>query len=398
MLSFELRIYIYNNISNLFYLITSHKLNFCYLMTPDTELRYYPTLYLSATGKSRSNSSVPLTRIFHDLNVNLITAEAVSLDRKAKTITTTDNQTVHFDSLILSIGVVTNYFGIPGLDQFSYSIKTQDDAARFKRHLHQQLIDQNKPDLNYVIVGAGPTGIELAGALPAYLRHIIRNHGLKDRKIHVDLIEAAPRLLPTFPRATSRSVKRQLKKLGIKVYLNSRVEGETADDLTVSGKPIRSHTVVWTAGVSNNPFFTNNHFVIMGRGKVGVDAYLQAEPNIYVIGDNANTPYSGLAQTALYDGKFVADNLIRKIEDKNLKNYNPKKPISVIPAGNGWAAVVWNKLRLNGSAGYVLREAADFKGFHDLEPWPSATRQFFTQFLNQDNCDICSLAVSRYQS
>jgi NADH dehydrogenase len=366
------------------------------LMSNDTDLRYYPTLYLSATGKSRSNSSIPLQRIFHGLNVTLIDANAATLDRKAKTITTTEGQAFAFDKLILALGVVTNYFGIPGLADYSYSIKTQDEAAKFKRHLHQQLVEERRPDLNYIVVGAGPTGIELAGALPDYLKQIMKNHGLKDRKIHIDLIEAMPRMLPTFPKSTSRAVTRQLKRLGIKVYLNSKVEGETADELTVNGKPIRSHTVVWTAGISNNPFFTSNQFVLMARGKVGVDSYLQAEPNIFVIGDNANTVFSGLAQTALYDGKFVAENLIRQSEDKTMRNYNPNKPISVIPAGPLWAAVIWSKLKMSGSLGYLLREAADLKGFHDLEPWPTATKQFFTQFLNQDDCNVCALANSKY--
>src|SRR5262249_37760884 len=148
----------------------------------------------------------------------------------------------------------TNYFGIKGLDEYSYSIKSQSEVQRFKEHLHQQLADEKRPDLHYVIVGAGATGIELAGALPSYLRCIMKNHGLPQRKLHIDLIEAAPRLLPRLPKETSRAVRRRLRKLGVTLYLNSTVEGETADKLMVSGKPIRSHTVVWTAGVTNHPF------------------------------------------------------------------------------------------------------------------------------------------------
>jgi NADH dehydrogenase len=366
------------------------------LLSPDSELRYYPTLYLTATGRSRSNSSIPYSTIFEDQPINLIKGEAKVLDRKAKTVTTTDQKVYQYDSLILAVGVVTNYFGIPGLAEFSYSIKTQDEVKRFKDHLHKQLVEDKKPDLNYIIVGAGPTGIELAGSLPGYISYIMKNHNLSEKKIHVDIVEANSRLLPTLPPSTSRKVAKQLKKLGIKLYLNSKVEGENADGLTVNGKPILSHTVVWTAGVTNNPFFSENQFVLMGRGKVGVDSYLQAEPNVYVIGDNANTPFSGLAQTALYDGQFVAKNLIRTLDGKTPYNYNPRKPITVIPGGPDWAAVVWGKMHLNGKLGYMLREAADLEGFHDIEPWPEATKQFFYQFLRQDNCDVCTLAMSRY--
>ncbi|HTB48947.1 MAG TPA: FAD-dependent oxidoreductase, partial [Verrucomicrobiae bacterium] len=362
------------------------------LLSDSSELRYYPTLYHTATGGKRSNSSIPFSTIFAGKDVRIVQASAQTLDRKAKTITAADGQVLAYDTLVIALGVVTNYFGIKGLPEYSYSIKTQDEVQRFKAHLHQQLTDQHKPDLHYVIVGAGPTGIELAGALPDYLRRIIKNHGLAQRQIHVDLIEAAPRLLPRLPRDTSRMVQRQLKRLGIKLYLGSAVQGETADELIVNGKPIRSHTVIWTAGVTNHPFFVDNHFVIMGRGKVAVDAYLQAEDNIFVIGDNANTPFSGLAQTALHDGTFVAKNLRRRAKGKNFRSYIAKQPITVIPAGPHWAAVMKGKLRIYGWLGYAIREAADLIGFHDLEPWKAATKQFFSEFETQDDCGVCAVA------
>src|SRR5205823_5365499 len=104
--------------------------------------------------------------------------------------------------------------------------------------------------------------------------------------------------MPRMPRAYSRAVQRRLRKLGITLYLNQAVKAETADDLIISGRDIKSHTVVWTAGVTNNPFLSSNNFVISEHGKVIVDQYLQSEPDIYVIGDNADTKYSGMAQTA----------------------------------------------------------------------------------------------------
>jgi len=364
------------------------------LLSVDTDLRYYPTLYHTATGGERANSSIPLKNIFADKSVNIAQGTATVLDRKAKTVTTADSQTFSYDTLIIGLGVVTNYFGITGLDKYAYSIKSQAEVQRFKAHLHRQLIDERQPDLNYVIVGAGPTGIELAGALPDYLRRIIKNHGLPERSIHIDLIEAAPRLLPRLPKDTSRLVRRQLKRLGIKLYTGSAVQGETADELTVNGKPIRSHTVVWTAGVTNHPFFADNHFVITGRGKVAVDVYLQAEDNIFVIGDNANTPFSGMAQTALLDGGFVAENLKRRAVGRQFRSYIAKQPVTVIPAGPRWAAVIWGSVRLYGWLGYVLREAADLRGFHDLEPWPKATKQWFSEFTTDDDCAVCTTAAA----
>jgi NADH dehydrogenase len=360
------------------------------LISEDRELRYYPTLYHTATGGRRANSSIAYHTIFAGKTLTIIEATVTTIDRKAKTVITSEGATFAYDSVIIGLGVVTNYFGIPGLAEYSYSIKSQSEVARFKAHLHQQLDDYRQPDLNYVIVGAGPTGIELAGTLPSYLKQIMKNHDLSPRRIHVDLIEAAPRLLPRLPRDTSRTVKRRLNKLGVKLYVGSVVQGQTADELTVNGKAIRSHTVVWTAGVTNHPFFAENKFVLMGRGKVAVDAYLQADDNVFVIGDNANTPFSGLAQTALLDGKFVAKNLRRRARGKNFRSYIAKQAVTVIPAGPRWAAVLWGNVRLYGWVGWVLREAADFIGFRDLEPWSVATKQWLTEFSGQDDCEICA--------
>lgn len=360
------------------------------LLSDRQDFRYYPTLYHTATGGKRANSSITLKSLFYGKSIKLVQGKAISLDRKAKKLGTAEGESYPYDTLLLALGVVTNYFGIQGMEEFSYSIKSSDEAERFKRHLHEQLISDHRPDLNYVIVGAGPTGIELAGALPHYLRRLMKVHGIRERAIHIDLIEAAPRLLPRLPRDTSRMVQRQLKRLGIRLYLGQAVQGETADALMVNGKPITSHTVVWTAGVTNHPFFKDNTFVLTNRGKVATDVYLQAEDNIFVLGDNANTPYSGMAQTALHDGRYVAENLKRRAEGKDFKSYSVKRPITVIPAGDQWAAVIWGKLRIYGWLGYALREAADFIGFHDYKSWPAAAMQWLTEFEREDLCPICA--------
>jgi len=359
------------------------------LLSNHTTLRYYPTLFHTATGGSRANSSIPFDDLFADKNLTVYIDKAVSLERKAKTLTTENNLTLEYDTLILGMGVVTNYFGIEGLQEYSFGIKTNQETELLKAHLHKQMIDDAAPDLNYFIVGAGSTGIELAGALPTYLKHIMKEHGLPQRKINIAIVEASPRLLSRLPKNVSRMVRRRLRKLGIKLLLNHKVEGQTADSLTINGKIIPTETVIWTAGVTNNPFFTDNHFVIARRGKVAVDTYLQTEDNIFVIGDNANTPYSGLAQTALYDGKFVAENLKRRASGKDMKSYTAKRPITVMPVGPRWAAVVWGKVHLNGWLGWLLREAADFIAFNDYESWPKATRQFFTELGEQDVCKVC---------
>lgn len=353
--------------------------------------RYYPSLYRTATGGSRDVSTVSLRELFEDRhNVTIVSDRIIALDRLQRQVTGASGQSYDYDYLILALGVVTNFFNIPGLPERAYGIKTVEDAEAFKRHLHQQVIDDRRPDLNYVIVGGGPTGIELAGVLGDYVRYICNNHGIKNRAVHIDLIEAAPRLVARMPKAVSRKIAKQLRKKGVRLYLKSAVQGQSADELTVNGKPIRSHTVVWTAGMANHPFFSEQGFQLSKNHKVRVDQYLQAEPNIFVIGDNADTPYSGMAQTALYDGTYVAQSLVTLIRDKQgPAPYHAKKPVYVMPAGPNWAAVVWGRLRLYGRLGWWLRRAADFIGYRDYGSAFRATEWWFEEFEQEDLCAIC---------
>jgi NADH dehydrogenase FAD-containing subunit len=153
---------------------------------------------------------------------------------------------------------------------------------------------------------------------------------------------------------------------------------------------MESHTVVWTAGVTNHPFFSVNKFQLNERGKVSVDDYLQAETDIFVIGDNADTKFSGMAQTALFDAKFVANNLGRRARGKKMKPYKAKTPIYVTPVGSRWAAVLWNKTHIYGWFGWVLRSAADFAGYHDYEPWWTASKYWVAEFEDDNSCPVCA--------
>lgn len=359
------------------------------LISDNPDFRYYPTLFRTATGGKRMISSIPLDSIFAGKKIQIIQDSVESLDRSAKKITTAKGQVFPFNHLLLALGVKTNYFGILGLDRYSFGIKTIEEAEELKSHLHKQLVDDNKLDLNYVVIGGGPTGVELAGALPGYLKKISKCHGLKSKKVNVTLVEAAPRLLPRMPKDVSRSVARNLRKQGVKVKLNSKVEAETSDALLVNGRKISSHTVIWTAGVTNNPFFAANNFQMARNGKVRTNQFLQAEADIYVAGDNADTPYSGMAQTGLHDGQYIARNLIRKSRFEEPLPYVAKRPIYVFPAGDKWAAVLWGKLRIYGRLGWMLRKAADLLAYKDYEPWHSASKRWMAEADYEDDCSVC---------
>jgi len=291
---------------------------------------------------------------------------------------------------VVALGVVTNYFGIKGLEKYSYGIKSQAEAQELRNHIHKILLDEGKPDINYIVIGGGPTGVELAGALPSYIKHVMKKHQLPEKRLHIDLVEAAPRLMPRMPKSYSKAIQQRLHQLGVKLYLGQAVQAETADGLMVSGHNIASHTVVWTAGVTNHPFFKTNNFNLTEHGKVAVSKTLQTEDDIYVIGDNADTPYSGMAQTALYDAKYLAENLKRQAAGKKLRAYKPKKPVYVTPVGPNWAAVVWSGVHIYGWLGWLLRSAADFVGYHDYEPWWTASKHWLAEYQDVDVCPVCA--------
>ncbi len=360
------------------------------LVSDKTDFRYNPTLYHTATGGVFRQSSIPLSDILEGGNINFVQGKMTKLDRITRSIELDTDKVIAYDKLVLALGVVTNYFGIDGLQEFSYGIKSPEEVQRFKAHLHKLLQDEGKPDINYIIVGGGPTGVELAGALPTYIRQIMKRHGIKDRNINVKLIEAAPHILPNSAEKVSIAACRRLKKLGVQIMTHKIVQGLDEDSLMVSSKDIPSHTVVWTAGTANNPFFKQNDFNLTERGKVIVDEHLLAEDSIYVIGDNAHTPYSGLAQTAVYDGHYVVHDIEAKFHGNEGSPYRPKHPATVVPIGYGWAAFEYRKLRLTGWLGWFIREAADWVGYHDLEPWWKASQQWSTEFGSEEDCEICA--------
>lgn len=364
------------------------------LISNRPDFQYYPTLYHTATGGLTAQSVIPLSTLFADKPVKVVIDEAKTLDKRTNVLVTAEGTVYHYDSIVLAMGVVTNYFGIDGLEEYSFGIKSIEEINLLKDHIHSQLMDERKPDMHYIIVGGGATGIELAGALPSYLHRIMKNHGVKQRSVHVDLVEGAPRLMPRMPKSVSKAIERRLRTLGVTLHLGKPVQGANADELVVGGKPIRSHTIIWTAGMANNPFFTENKFAIGPRGKVAVNVYLQADDNVYVIGDNANTPYSGMAQTALTDAQFVANNIKRSISGKTMLPYKPKRPIYVTPVGHGWASVQWGKFDFSGVFGYLMRNAADIRAFSELSPLMAATRQWFMEFGEQESCVVCRSALT----
>ncbi len=357
---------------------------------------YYPQFYHSATGGSRSESALPLTDVLDGTRVKLIKDVIVAIDPQAHTVTSIDGVTsYHYDELVMALGAVTNYFGIAGLKEFSYGIKSIEDAEEFKLHIHSQLMSEHKPDLNYVVVGGGPTGVELAASLGAYLNRTMAQHNIGGRDYQIELVEAAPRLLPRSSEAVSARVQRKLESLGVKVITGAQVKAETAAALELEGQSIATRTVVWTAGTSVNPFYYANgtHFQLAKGGRVMVSSHLEAGDHVYVIGDNASTPYSGLAQTAVRDADYVAGDIVRSRSGRDRPAYRPVAPVSVFPVGEYWAVAEWRGYHVYGFIGYILRRLADLAGYADIERWSQAVRVWLQDSRQENECTICASAA-----
>lgn len=382
------------------------------LISDKTYFEYFAALYRSATGRSPFEVAIPLADIFAPYsNVEIVEDKIISLDANKHTITGQTESVYHYDALVIALGSVTAYFGIQGLKEYSFGVKSVHDALELKNHIHDCVLKGEIGEKHFVIIGAGATGIEVAGELRAFANRTRRKHHLPKFNFYVDLVEAAPKILPSLPERFSQKITTRLKQLGVTLHLNTKVLAETFDSLELPTGNLKSQTVVWTAGVSNNPFFSQypDIFPLDKKGKVLVNSQLEAHPDIYVLGDSANTQYSGMAQTALHDAKFVAK--IIKIKSKfarknqlhnnnsdsskanplqKLPSYVPKKPAYAIPVGPYWGAVQIGKFQFFGFFGWLLRRMIDLKLYLTFLPMRKSLLTFKQGFEYESNCKSCN--------
>ncbi|HEX6257918.1 MAG TPA: FAD-dependent oxidoreductase [Candidatus Saccharimonadales bacterium] len=352
---------------------------------------HHATLYATATGRSRKESVIPLVDIFARYkNVTVVKDSIETIDVERRLLNGKVGS-YNYDNAILAMGVVTTYFGISGLAEHSYGIKTLNEVDNFKRHLHDELVEDKHMDKNYVIVGAGPTGVELAGALRTYLREIATAHRIKRAAVHLSLVEAAPRVLPRMSKVASKAVTAQLRRIGIRVLVNKKVEAQTDDNVIIDGRTIPSQTVVWTSGVTNHPFFAANQFAfrIANNGRIEVDKHMRAAKNVYILGDNAATPFTGTAMTALHDARFIARYFKALVHSLPLPSYTPKEYPVTVPVGGNWAIFESSHIRITGILGAILRRLAEFKGYKSLLPFHRAFRAWRARYERAEDCPLC---------
>ncbi len=303
----------------------------------------------------------------------------------------------------MALGSETVYFDIPGLKEYSFGFKSIQEALRLKRHLHEVFAScelSQKEDkvcsAQIVVVGGGASGVELAGELAIYTKDLAKKHNMEPSLVTIDLIEAAPRILPTMPPDVSEKARVRLQSLGVNIFLNRALMKEEFDEIYLKDIELKAKTVIWTAGVKPHHLYTQVAGLSFDkRGKVIVDATLRPSgfENVFVVGDASSTEFSGMAQTAVLDGKSVAKNVKRLLSNQTPTPASSKKPSYAIPVGPGFAVVLLGSLRVYGFVGWVIRRLIDLKFFMSILPFNKALLAFQSGKTVCESCLICSVEV-----
>ncbi len=353
--------------------LAKRKFNKITLISDNSYFLHHATLYATATGRNLAESVVPLEQIFASYpNVKIVQDTIISVEHDRREIVGKKAE-YKYGTLILAMGMVTTFFGIPGLKQRAFGIKTLDEVKEFQNHISDEVVGQ-KLDKEYFVIGGGSTGVELAGALREYIDSLISLYRLKGVRAKVTLVEAGPRILPRMSKTASKKVSQQLKKMGIKIILNKPVESLESSKINIDGKEYPTTMAVWTSGVANNPFFKKNDdlFELNKAGRVVVNEYLEAAPGVFVIGDSNDVKHSGMAWPALKQATFVAKHLTRKRERRRALTYRSFSVPTGIPVGEKWGYVEWLGIYAAGWLGYKIRRLMELYGYCQLVPFKAA--------------------------
>ncbi|WP_141732921.1 NAD(P)/FAD-dependent oxidoreductase [Oligoflexus tunisiensis] len=328
---------------------------------------FQPLLYQVATaGLNPSDIAVPIRAQFSDasnIEVHLGKVKSVHLDEK---YVVTENHEIEFDDLIIATGTQHNYFGHPEWETYAPGLKTLEQATEIRRRvlsafeLAENVFDpvQQRELLTFVVVGGGPTGVEMAGAIADIARTVL----VKDFKhinpahAHVILLEAAPRIMNSFDEKLANRAKHDLEALGVEVRTGAMVKDINAEGVLVGDQFLRARTVIWGAGVRAAPlqFIPEIPLDKAGRVKVNKDLSVPNYPNVYVVGDMASLELApgqflpGLAPAAMQAGRHAAQNILRTQAGKPRKDFVYKDKGQMATIGKHRAIAQAGRLRLTG--------------------------------------------------
>jgi len=334
---------------------------------------FQPLLYQVATAAlSPGDIANPIRSILANRqNVKVVMAEVTSIDKVRKEVKF-NNTSLAFDYLIIAVGNNYSYFGNDRWEKFAPGLKTLNDALKIREGIllsleaAERLIDKSRIEeyLNFVIVGGGPTGVELAGAIAEIVnKNYIKDfRNINEKMTKVYLVESLPRLLQTFPENLSAKALEELKYLGVEVLLNRRVTGIDKIGVYLGDDFIKTKNIIWAAGNKASPLLETLGIELdgSGRGFVNPDLSIKDDPDIFIIGDAAVCKdekgkfLPELAPVAMQQGRYVAGLIskgINSIARKRFK-YRDKGALATIRKGKSVAVI--KGLNLSGLIAWLI--------------------------------------------
>ena len=333
---------------------------------------FQPLLYQVATAVlNPSDIAVPLRSILRGAsNVTVFLANVERVDLAGRRVVL-DRGEIAYDVLILAAGASHSYFGHDDWELLAPGLKTLEDALEIRRRvlLAYEAAERERDGaeqealLTFVVVGGGPTGVELAGALGEISRQTItRDFRLIDpSRARIVLVEGAPRILTAFPESLSRAAQDALQRIGVEVRTGVTVTRVTTDAVWLGGEQIRARTVLWAAGVAAAPLARTLGTPLDRSGRVLVepDLSIPGHPEAFAIGDvcaclhQTGAPLPGVAPVAIQQGRAVADNVLRRVGGQPTRPFRYRDQGSMATIGRAAAVAVVGRFKLSGLVAWL---------------------------------------------
>jgi NADH dehydrogenase len=335
---------------------------------------FQPLLYQVATATlSPGDIASPIRWILRrQRNLRVLLADVRAIEPGARRVILADGDAIEYDYLIVATGATHAYFGHREWEPFAPGLKTLEDALAIRRRLlvaferaeREADVGRQHELLTFVIVGGGPTGVELAGALAEIAHQTLRDEfrSIDPARARILLVEAGPTILPAFPEKLRDAARAALRRLGIEVLENTPVTHIDARGVTLRDARLAAGTVLWAAGVSASPLVRTLGAPVdhAGRAIVEPDLTIPGHPEIFVVGDAATfthqtgKPLPGVAQVAMQQARHAAHNVMRQLRGETTAafRYSDKGNMATIGRGSAIADLGW--IRFSGFVAWLV--------------------------------------------
>jgi NADH dehydrogenase len=334
---------------------------------------FQPLLYqVAMAGLSPADIAAPIRSMlsfYRNIQVLLGEVESIDLNRR---IVVADIGEFPYDYLILCCGATHSYFGHDEWEEYAPGLKTLEQATEIRRRVLTAFENAERSAdpqdrrryLTFVIVGGGPTGVELAGAIGEMSRFTLAKdfRSISAKSARVVLIEAGPRILPTFSQPQAERAERDLEKLGVEVWISCRVTGIDATGVQAGAERLEAATVLWAAGVKASPLAARAGLKVDAQGRVvvGPDLSVENHPEVFVAGDQAvfthqtGKPLPGTAPVAMQQGRYLARTIQAELEGRPRQPFRFVDKGQMATIGRSKAILEMGKLRLSGFLAWIV--------------------------------------------